>query len=580
MRFSSMYIPTLKETPAEAEVVSHKLLLRAGMIRKLTAGLYTYLPMGLRVLRKIASIVREEMDRAGFQEVLLPIVQPGDLWQETGRWEHYGKELLRFKDRNDRDYCLGPTHEEVMTDLVRGEVRSYRQLPLRLYQLHTKFRDEIRPRFGLMRGREFIMKDAYSYDADLKGAETSYQLMYEAYQRIFTRLGVQFRAVEADTGSIGGNFSHEFMVLAAAGEDTIAYCDHCSYAANVERAEVVHNAQIVHETCPAYVECPTPNMHTVHDIAKLLNVSETQVIKTMLLLVDAKPIAVLVRGDHEVNLVKVQHLLHANSVELAPAEVVEKVTQAPLGFAGPVHLQNVPIYADYALQGSTDYVTGANAKDLHLQHVDLERDVNITAYADVRNITSEDPCPRCGGKMMLTRGIEVGHIFMLGEKYSSPMQATFLNEAGTSSNMLMGCYGIGISRVMAACIEQLHDDQGIIFPPSIAPFTCVLLNLDASNPTVTEQVEQIYKILQDLGVEVLLDDRDERPGVKFKDADLLGIPLQLALGKKSLAKGIVECKARHGSKVELPLADFATAFQDYQKQVIDNWTASIKPAVG
>ena len=572
MRCSELYVPTLKETPAEAEVVSHKLLLRAGMIRKLTAGLYTYLPCALRVLKKISAIVRAEMDRSGFQEVLLPVVQPGDLWKETGRWEHYGKELLRFKDRNERDYCLGPTHEEVMTDLVRGEVRSYRQLPLRLYQLHTKFRDEIRPRFGLMRGREFIMKDGYSYDATLEGAEKSYKLMYDAYHRIFSRLGLRFRAVEADTGSIGGNFSHEFMVLADAGEDTIAYCHNCQFAANVERAEVVEREVVTPQECAASQAVPTPNAHTVEEIAKLLNVPATKVVKTMVLTADGRNVAVLVRGDHEVNMVKVQRLLGATSVELATPAQVEAATKAPVGFAGPVGL-DIPIYADFALKGDSDYVTGGNAKDTHLIHVDLGRDAKITAYGDVRNITLDDPCPRCGGQISLAKGIEVGHIFMLGLKYSHAMQATFLNEEGQEKEMIMGCYGIGVSRILAAAIEQNHDDQGIIFPPQIAPFNCILLNLDVVNPDVTAKVEEIYQQLLDLGVEVLLDDRDERAGVKFKDADLLGIPIQLVLGKKSLAQGIVEAKDRQSKvKVELPLNDFVKSYTDYQAKVWTNWS--------
>ncbi|MBQ7585014.1 MAG: proline--tRNA ligase [Desulfovibrionaceae bacterium] len=567
MRFSCLYIPTLKETPAEAEVVSHKLLLRAGMIRKLTAGLYTYLPLGLRALKNISTIVREEMDRAGFQEVLLPFVQPGDLWKETGRWEHYGKELLRFKDRNERDYCLGPTHEEVMTDLVRGEVRSYRQLPLRLYQLHTKFRDEIRPRFGLMRGREFIMKDGYSYDADLKGAEVSYKLMYEAYHRIFKRLGLEFRAVEADTGSIGGNFSHEFMVLAQAGEDTLAFCQDCDFAANIERAEVVVKEPLETQTCQSLEAVATPKAHTVSEVASFLQVPETQVVKTMLLNVDGKPLGVLVRGDHEVNLVKVQRFLKAQSVDLASPEMVEAVTKAPLGFAGPVELE-IPIYADQALKGYSDFVTGGNALDTHYKHVDLNRDAKIVAYADLRSITEADPCPRCGGKIGLTKGIEVGHIFMLGQKYSSAMHASFLNEAGREETMIMGCYGIGISRVLAAAIEQNHDEQGIIFPPQIAPFSCILLNLDVTNQEVSAKVEEIYQELLNLKLEVLLDDRDERAGVKFKDADLLGCPLQLVLGKKSLSRGIIEVKDRKsGEKAELPLAQFKEAFLAFKDKV-------------
>lgn len=573
MRFSSCYIPTLKESPADAEVISHKLLLRAGMVRRLTSGLYIYLPLGLKVITKIADVIREEMAAAGFQELLLPMVQPADLWKETGRWEHYGKELLRFRDRNDREYCLGPTHEEVITDLVRGEVRSYRQLPVRLYQIQTKFRDEIRPRFGLMRGREFLMKDAYSFDADMEGAQKSYQLMYDAYVRIFTRLGLRFRAVEADTGSIGGNFSHEFMVLADTGEDTIAVCDSCDYAANLERAEAVWKGSVCTDACPNMKSVDTPGAHTVEEVTALLGISPKQLVKTMLFSVDGETVAVLVRGDREVNPVKLKNLLKAQEVELANSAAVEALTQAPLGFAGPVGLK-LPIYADLELQGGTDYVTGANKGDMHLQHVDLNRDAGITAWADLREVVEGDVCPRCGGRLTLTRGIEVGHIFMLGLKYSSSMHAAFLDENGKEKLMIMGCYGIGVSRVAAAAIEQNHDDGGIVFPPPVAPFDCILLNLDPRDEKVTAEAEALYAILEKQGVDTLLDDREERPGVKFKDADLLGIPLQLVLGGKSLARGVVEAKDRRsGEKKELPLAGFAEAFSAWAKSVHEGWKA-------
>ncbi|MBD5557145.1 MAG: proline--tRNA ligase [Desulfovibrio sp.] len=573
MRFSSCYIPTLKESPADAEVISHKLLLRAGMVRRLTSGLYIYLPLGLKVITKIADVIREEMAAAGFQELLLPMVQPADLWKETGRWEHYGKELLRFRDRNDREYCLGPTHEEVITDLVRGEVRSYRQLPVRLYQIQTKFRDEIRPRFGLMRGREFLMKDAYSFDADMEGAQKSYQLMYDAYVRIFTRLGLRFRAVEADTGSIGGNFSHEFMVLADTGEDTIAVCDSCDYAANLERAEAVWKGEVCTDACPDMKPVPTPGAHTVEEVTAMLGISPKQLVKTMLFSVDGETVAVLVRGDREVNPVKLKNLLKAQEVELATSAAVEALTQAPLGFAGPVGLK-LPIYADLELQGGTDYVTGANKGDTHLQHVDLNRDASVTAWADLREVVEGDACPRCGGRLTLTRGIEVGHIFMLGLKYSSSMHAAFLDENGKEKLMIMGCYGIGVSRVAAAAIEQNHDDGGIVFPPPVAPFDCILLNLDPRDEKVTAEAEALYAILEKQGVDTLLDDREERPGVKFKDADLLGIPLQLVLGGKSLARGVVEAKDRRsGEKAELPLDGFAEAFSAWAASVREGWKA-------
>ena len=571
MRFSTSYIPTLKESPADAEVISHKLLLRSGMVRRLTSGLYIYLPLGLKVLEKVSRIVREEMNAAGFQELLMPMVQPADLWKETGRWEHYGKELLRFTDRHEREYCLGPTHEEVITDLVRGEVRSYRQLPVRLYQIQTKFRDEIRPRFGLMRGREFVMKDAYSFDADTAGAEVSYRLMYDAYCRIFKRLGLRFRPVEADTGSIGGNFSHEFMVLADTGEDTIAFCHNCDFAANVERAEVAWRGTAYSGTCPAAEQVATPGAHTVEEVTAFLGIGADRLIKTMLFRVDGKPVAVLVRGDREVNDIKLKNLLKAQDVELADAATVRELTKAPVGFAGPVGL-DVPIYADNELQGGTDYVTGANAPDAHLLHVDLNRDVSIAAWADLRTITPADVCPRCGGAVSLTRGIEVGHIFMLGLKYSEAMRAAFLDEQGREQLMIMGCYGIGVSRVAASAIEQNHDENGIVFPPPLAPFDCILLNLDARDATVTARADALYEELRSLGMDVLYDDREERPGVKFKDADLLGIPMQLVLGGKSLARGIVECKDRRtGEKDELPLEGFAAAFAQWAESVRQGW---------
>lgn len=571
MRFSSSYIPTLKETPAEAEVVSHKLLLRAGMVRKLTSGVYIYLPLGLRAIDNVARVVREEMNAAGFQELLMPMVIPGDLWKETGRWDHYGKELLRFKDRNDRDYCLGPTHEEVITDLVRGEVRSYRQLPVRLYQIQSKFRDEIRPRFGLMRGREFVMKDGYSFDVDDAGADASYKLMYDTYMRIFSRLGLRFRAVEADTGSIGGNFSHEFMVLAETGEDTIAACTACQYAANVERAEVVWKGTPCTETCAPCETVPTPGAHSVEEVSVLLGIAPSSVVKTMLFTVDGRHVAVLVRGDREVNDIKLKNLLKAQEVQLATAAVVEELTHAPVGFAGPVGLE-VPVYADLELQGATDYVVGANAADAHLRHVDLKRDARITAYADLRAITAEDCCPRCGAPIELPKGIEVGHIFKLGTKYSDAMHAVFLDETGKEQVMIMGCYGIGVSRVVAAAIEQNNDENGIIFPPQIAPVQCMVLNLDPGKEEVSARADALHDLLEGQGVTVLLDDREERPGVKFKDADLIGAPMQLVVGGKGLARGIVECKDRRtGEKGELPLDTLDESLAAWMDGVRQGW---------
>ncbi|WP_027367570.1 proline--tRNA ligase [Desulfocurvibacter africanus] len=571
MRLSRFYLPTLKEVPADAEVVSHKLLLRAGLIRQLTSGIYTYLPMGLRALNKVADIVRQEMDRAGAQEILMPMVQPAELWKETGRWEFYGKELLRFKDRKDSDYCLGPTHEEVVTNLVRGEVRSYRQLPLNLYQIQTKFRDEIRPRFGLMRGREFVMKDAYSFDRDEEGANKSYWNMYQAYAQIFRRLGLKFKAVEADSGAIGGSFSHEFMVLAATGEDTIATCQECEWAANLEKAAVICKVLPCTDNCSPFTVVDTPGAHTVEDVAKLLGVTTRKVIKTLLFDVDGQPVAALVRGDHELNEIKLKNHLHATDVRLASPEQVREWTGAPVGFAGPVDLK-VRILADQDLCGDTGYVAGANQADKHLLNVSLSRDVEVEAYADLRTITHEDVCPRCGKGVNLTRGIEVGHVFKLGYKYSKAMHATFLDENGKDQTMVMGCYGIGVSRIIASAIEQNHDEGGIIFPPSIAPYEAALISLGKSGDAVNAKAAELYESLRAEGIEVLFDDREERPGVKFKDADLVGYPMQIVLGGKGLERGVVEAKDRRtGEKAELPLEDFIKAFKAWRDEIWAGW---------
>lgn len=571
MRFSASYIPTLKENPADADVVSHKLLTRAGMIRKLTSGVYAYLPLGLRLLEKISAVVRKEMSVAGFQELLMPMVQPGDLWRESGRWEKYGKELLRFKDRNGRDYCLGPTHEEVITDLVRKEINSYRQLPVRVYQIQNKFRDEMRPRFGLMRGREFLMKDAYSFDADDAGADQSYKLMFDAYKRIFAQLGLRFRAVEADSGSIGGNFSHEFMVLADTGEDSIAVCDSCGYAANVERAEVPWDGKECQQTCPPIQKLDTPCAHTVEEVTTFLKLPANKLIKTLLFSVDDQIVAVLVRGDREANEVKLKKLLNAQKVELASKAEVERVSHAPLGFAGPVGL-DIPIYADEELLADTDYVAGANAADAHYLHVDLKRDAKVTAWADLRIITEEDPCPHCGARITLLKGIEVGHVFKLGLKYSDSMHAAFLDEKGQEKLMVMGCYGIGISRIAAAAIEQNNDEKGILFPPEISPIDCIILNLDPRDAAVSSKADELAQALEKAGLDILLDDRLERPGVKFNDADLLGAPMQLVIGAKGLKRGAVEAKDRRtGVKTDLPLEAFMETFQTWRKGVLEGW---------
>jgi prolyl-tRNA synthetase len=559
MRYSQYFIPTVKETPSDAEVVSHQLMLRAGMIRKLAAGIYNYLPLGLRAIRKVENIVREEMNRAGAIEILMPAVQPAELWQESQRWEQYGKELLRFRDRKEAEFCMGPTHEEVVTDLVRREVKSYRQMPLNLYQIQSKFRDEIRPRFGLMRGREFIMKDAYSFDVDEKAADLSYDRMYRAYRRIFERCGLKFRAVEADTGSIGGSYSHEFMVLAESGEDAIVSCNSCEYAANVEKAEARGGASPVHAEPRPLEKVATPEKRTIEEVSAFLGVQPASMVKSLVLVADGEPVLALLRGDHELNEIKLKNLLDCKELEMASDEVVAKVTGAPTGFAGPVGLK-VRIVADLAVQGMRNFVTGGNAADLHLKNVNLERDFTVARFADIRNVVHGDSCPRCeDGNLEMWRGIEVGHVFKLGTKYSKSLRATYLDAEGKEQTIFMGCYGIGIGRTVAACIEQNNDANGIIFPIPIAPFQCIVSALNVKDDAVRTAAEEIYFRLIEEGVEVLLDDRDERPGFKFKDADLIGIPLRIVVGGKNLAEGKVELKERRGGVVDLLSPEEAVA---------------------
>ncbi len=557
MRMSKFHIPTLKEDPADAEVISHRLMLRAGMIRKLAAGIYSFLPLGYRSLRKVEQIVREEMDAAGAQEVFLPMVQPAELWEESGRWERYGPELLRFKDRHGHECCLGPTHEEVITDLVRRDVRSYRELPINLYQIQTKFRDEIRPRFGLMRGREFMMKDAYSFDADEPGAEESYREMWDAYTRIFERCGLRFRAVEADTGPIGGSFSHEFMVLADTGEDIVVSCDSCDYAANMEKAEIRTPETPEKKDGPGQPEkVETPGMATIEQVSDFLKVRPQDLIKTLILRTDKEPVAVLIRGDHDLNEVKLKNFLNAEEVELADERTIEEVTGGPLGFSGPVGLEKVTIVADNAIRTVAKAVVGANQKDVHIVNVVPERDFGVQHYGDFRLAGAGDSCPRCeSGKLVLTRGIEVGHVFKLGVKYSEAMGARFLDADGKEKLMIMGCYGIGVSRTVAAAIEQNHDGDGIIFPPPVAPFSVIVTPVGAKNEEIEQAAEDVYRNLWSADIDALLDDRDERPGVKFKDADLIGIPLRITIGKKALAQGKVELRNRKTGKVDLVKTD-------------------------
>jgi prolyl-tRNA synthetase len=554
MRTSQLLIPTLREDPGEAETVSHRLMLRAGLIRKVAAGIYTYLPLGLRVIRKVEQIIREEMNRAGAQELLMPVASPAELWKETGRWNFYGKELVRFKDRHERDFCLGPTHEEVITDLFRREVRSYRQLPMNFYQIQTKFRDEIRPRFGLMRGREFIMKDAYSFDRDEAGARVSYQKMYDAYCRIFTRCGLRFRPVEADTGLIGGTSSHEFMVLAETGEETIVYSDAGTYAANVERAEVLPPAEIDNSPLRSLQAVSTPGCCTVEDVTAFLKITPQHLVKTLLYSTGKETVAVLVRGDHEANEIKIKQVLGVPDLELANAATVERVTGAPVGFAGPVGLRDVRVVADHAINAMRNFVVGGNQADTHYLNANWNRDFSVVQFADLRNARPGDPSPRKDGILKATRGIEVGHVFMLGTKYSEAMHAAYLDPQGQETFAVMGCYGIGVGRTAAAAIEQNHDDKGIIWPVPIAPFHVHLLTVSQSAST-TKAATHLYQELTDAGFEVLWDDRDERAGVKFNDADLLGAPFQIVIGDKGLTEGLVELKSRKdGVKVKLPPA--------------------------
>lgn len=567
MRYSEMFLPTVREIPADAETVSHQLMIRAGMIRKLTSGIYSYLPLGYRVVRKVEQIVREEMNKAGAQEVFMPLVQPAELWQESGRWELYGKELLRFKDRHERDYCLGPTHEEVITDLVRHEIKTYRQLPRNIYQIQTKFRDEIRPRFGVMRCREFTMKDGYSFDADEEGAEITYGRMYTAYQSIFERCGLRFRAVEADSGNIGGSFSHEFMVIADSGEDGLVFCSNCEYAANLEKAEVSgpERRDMDNGTALPLQEVYTPQMKTIEEVSSFLKVSSDRLVKTMVFNADGSPVVVLVRGDEEINEIKVKNYLECTSLALADDAMIYDVTGAPRGFAGVVGLKE-KIIADYSVMNMTNFVTGANREDYHLVNVNTGRDFEIKDFADLRLAREAASCARCGNPLRLARGIEVGHVFKLGTKYSQAMKAVYLDRSGREQTMIMGCYGIGIGRTVAASIEQNHDEQGIIWPMPIAPYHVIITPVNMNDKPLADAAAVLYRKLSERGVEVILDDRDERAGVKFADADLIGLPLRVTIGPKKLAEGKVEVRERRSGGVSVvPLAeapDYIVAFID------------------
>jgi prolyl-tRNA synthetase len=558
MRTSQFLIATQKETPTDAEVISHQLMLRAGLIRKLAAGLYTWLPLGLRVLRKVECIVRQEMDAAGAQEVSMPVLQPAELWQESGRWEEYGPELLRVRDRHQREFCLGPTHEEVITRLVSDEIKSYKQLPLNFYQIQTKVRDEIRPRFGIMRSREFLMKDAYSFHIDQTSLEQTYQVMFDAYTTIFTRLGLKFRPVIADSGSIGGSTSHEFHVLASSGEDAIAFSDTSDYAANVEMAEALASPVERPQPTAALQRVSTPGVRTIEELSILLSIDPAASVKT--LIVDGKEegslVALVLRGDHQLNTIKAERLPDvAVPLHMANEEQVRATCGTGFGSLGPAGLE-LPIIVDRSAAQLANFTCGANTDDVHLTGVNWDRDCPSGSIADLRNVVAGDPSPDGKGHLEIMRGIEVGHIFQLGTKYSEAMNAQVLNENGKNVTITMGCYGIGVSRIVASAIEQNHDDNGIIWPDSMAPFQLAIVPLNMhKSEDVARCAEDLYQQLQAAGVEVLLDDRNERPGVKFADMELIGIPHRIVIADRALADGNIEYKSRCGEASELIAKD-------------------------
>ncbi len=552
MRTSQFLIPTLKESPADAKIISHQLMLRSGMIRKLASGLYSWLPLGLRVLRKAEAIVREEMNQSGGQELLMPAVQPSELWEESGRWQQYGPELLRITDRHNRQFCIGPTHEEVITDLVRYELKSYKQLPATFYQIQTKFRDEIRPRFGIMRAREFIMKDAYSFHASQQCLQSTYEIMYDCYTRIFTRMGLEFRAVHADTGSIGGNASHEFHVLADSGEDAIAFSSDSSFAANVELAEAICTSERAAPT-QEKTTVDTPKQHSIEEISQFLNVSPSQTLKTLLVKandqVETDVIALILRGDHELNEIKAEKITSvAVPLTFASNEEIKAAAGCDAGSIGPIGL-SIPVFVDRSAAACSDFICGANVNGQHITGVNWERDAELGSIVDIRNVNDGDPSPDGQGTLSIKRGIEVGHIFQLGKKYSEAMNATVLADNGKAEIMSMGCYGIGVSRVVASAIEQNHDDNGIIWPDALAPFKVgiVPMNMHKSE-RVRETAEKLYTDLETAGIEVLFDDRKERPGVMFANMELIGIPYRIVIGERSLDKGVFEFKGRTDSE--------------------------------
>lgn len=549
MRMSKLLMPTLREVPSEAEIASHQLMLRAGLIRKLAAGVYSYLPLGLRTLQKVQQIVREEMDRAGAQELLMSALLPAEAYQASGRWEVFGPSMFKLKDRGDRDFCLGPTHEELFTQCVIDNVKSYKEYPKTLYQIQTKYRDEARPRFGIIRSREFVMKDAYSFDLDEKGLDESYKAMYDAYCRIFTRLGLDFTIVDADSGAMGGSGSQEFMVKSPVGEDGIAYCDECGYAANYEKCECVPAKAVQISGDFDMEKIHTPNAHTIDELVASLGMSAENFAKTIIYKADDKYIAAMVRGDRDVNEVKLKNLVGCtDDLELAEPGMVREITNAQVGFAGPVGL-GIPVYADKEVALMQNFVVGANETDMHYKNVNIGKDFEPDTIADIRVVVTGDECPKCGAKIKSEQGIEVGHIFKLGTKYSDALGLKYLDEQGKQQTVIMGCYGIGVTRCLAAAVEQLHDDNGIIWPVSIAPYEALII---PANHKSEEQVEAAFKLYEELkkaGIDAIIDDRPERAGVKFKDADLIGIPVRVVVGKK-VGEGIAEYKERTMEKAE------------------------------
>lgn len=552
MRWTESLIPTLKEDPQDAEVISHKLMVRAGLIRKLVSGAYSYLPVGVRVLEKVERIIREEMNTKGAQEVLLPAIHPPEIWKKTGRYDLLGQVLIKFRDRHNKECVLGPTHEEIITDLVANNVKSYKELPLTLYQIQTKFRDEPRPRFGVMRTSEFIMKDAYSFDCDVEGLEKSYKKMYDAYCAIFARCGLPYIAVEADPGMMGGSVSHEFMVPSDAGEDRIVVCTKCKYAASthVAKCKVKTKSQAAKEKKLPIAEVETPDVTTIEKVSELLKTGPERLVKTLIYKVDDKIVALLIRGDHEANETKLMNYLKCAKIELADAKTIETVTGAPVGFSGPVRLKGARIIADVVVKDMVNFVTGANKKDAHLVNVNIDRDFETKEFDDFRVITKDDPCPACGKTIEIRQSIEIGHTFKLGTKYSDVLGARYLDKDGKENPMIMGCYGIGVNRIIASLIETSNDKDGIIWPLSIAPYQVIILSLNADNKKVKETADEVYESLTKSGYEVLYDDRNESAGVKFKDADLLGIPVKIIIGERNAKKGLVEVKDRKTAKVD------------------------------